>query len=253
MAKPAPLLVESFPLREIGPLLWIYLGDKTQIEAVPPPPVLDWMTDSQFALRKGVMSIEANYLLLKENVLDLTHLPYVHGGSFGIMDWTDAPRVIVDGDTVAYRQEFVRSPLAPGYAYSIGQQPGTPWNRVGLGKFLSPAVHESSTELFDPDQPSISSGKTCFAHLTTPIDATSMQYFFVVGRNHASDDASMDAFVEILVKGFNEDKAILEQIQAMARRTPRRGGQGDRSVKADAAGVAARRIVDTWMARETIA
>jgi hypothetical protein len=34
---------------------------------------------------------------------------------------------------------------------------------------------------------------------------------------------------------------------------PRRGSQGERSVKADAAGIAMRRSVDAWMARETIA
>lgn len=160
MAKPAPLRVGGFPVREIGPLIWIYLGDQSQLDTIPYPPVMDWMTDASFAIRKGVMEIAANYLLLKENVLDLTHLPYVHGNSFAIMDWTDPPQVIYEGETVAYRQEFIRSPLAPGYAHSIGQAPGTPWNRVGIGKLLSPAAHESSTEMFDPDHPTVSSGKT---------------------------------------------------------------------------------------------
>lgn len=252
MARPAPLRVVCFPVREIGPLVWIYLGDKAQIDSVPSPPVFSWMTDASFAIRKGVMEIAANYLLLKENVLDLTHLPFVHGDSFKIMDWTDPPQVIHDGETVSYRQEFVRSPLAPGYARSIGLVPGTPWNRVGLGKFLSPGAHESSTEMFDPDHPTVSSGKTCFAHLTTPIDSDHMHYFFMVGRNHAVDPAEMDEFLAILLRGFDEDKAILEQIQAMARRKPRRGGQGERSVKADAAGVTARRIVKIWMSRESL-
>lgn len=251
MARPAPLRVETFPVREIGPLVWIYLGDKARIDFVPPPPVFSWMTDPNFATRKGVMEISANYLLLKENVLDLTHLPYVHGTSFQIMDWTDPPQVIQDGETVGYRQEFIRSPLAPGYAHSIGVAPGTPWNRVGQGKFLSPSAHESSTEMFDPDHPTVSSGKTCFAHLTTPTDSGHMLYFYVVGRNHAASAEEMDQFSEILLKGFDEDKVILEQVQAMTTRTPRRGGQGERSVKADAVAVAARRIVEIWMKRET--
>jgi phenylpropionate dioxygenase-like ring-hydroxylating dioxygenase large terminal subunit len=253
MARPAPLRVESYPVREIGPLVWIYLGDRAQIESVPPPPEFSWMTHPSFGTRMGVMEIAANYLLLKENVLDLTHLSYVHGDSFKIMDWTDPPQVIQDGETVAYRQEFIRSPLAPGYAHSIGLAPGTPWNRVGTGKFLSPGAHESSTELFDPERPAASSGKTCFAHLTTPIDSDHMLYFYAVGRNHAAGPEEMDKFAAILLKGFDEDKTILEQVQALARRTPRRGGQSERSVKADAAGIVARRIVKNWMDRETIA
>lgn len=252
MSKPAPLRVECYPTQEIGPLVWIYLGDTDCLDSVPAPPVMDWMTDDAFAMRKGMMEIAANYLLLKENVLDLTHLPFVHGASFGILDWVDPPKVAEEGDTVAYRQEFVRSPLAPGYAMSLGLEPGTPWNRVGVGKMLSPASHESSTEFFDPEQPEISSGKTCFAHLTTPISQNRMHYFFVAARNHANDPATMDGLAAILMQGFIEDKTILEQTQALIQRQPRRGSQGERSVRADAAGVAARRIVDRWMARETI-
>lgn len=252
MSSPPPIRVETYPVKEIGPLVWVYLGDQACIDQVPPPPVIDWMTDPAFAIRKGMMDIAANYLLLKENVLDLTHLGYVHGDSFQITDWVDPPIVTTEGDTVSYRQEFIRSPLAPGYALSLGLEPGTPWNRVGTGKLLSPASHESATEFFDPDQPDVSTGRTCFAHLTTPIDNENMHYFFVTGRNYANDDAAMDFLTQILIKGFKEDEFILERVQSMISRKPRRGSTGERSVKADAAGVAARRIVEGWMERETI-
>lgn len=252
MSAPAPIRVMSYPVREVGALIWIYLGDAGCIEQVPPPPTIAWMADPAYAVRKGTMTIAANYLLLKENVLDLTHLGYVHQASFGIVDWVNPPTVVVDGDTVAYRQEFVRSPLAAGYARALGLAPGTPWNRTGTGKLLSPASHESATEFFDPDRPDVSCGATRFLHLTTPIDRCSMHYFYVTGQNFANDDAAMDLLVGILVKGFEEDRRILEQVQALISRRPRRGSMGERSVKADAAGVAARRIVDRWMGRETI-
>lgn len=252
MAAPPPIRVERYPVRESGPLVWIYLGDTECIDQVAPPPPIGWMADPAYAVRKGVMTIAANYLLLKENVLDLTHLGYVHEASFGIVDWVNPPVVTVEGDTVAYRQEFVRSPLAAGYAGALGLAPGTPWNRVGTGKLLSPAAHESGTEFFDPDKPDLSCGATRFAHLTTPIDRSSMHYFFVTGQNFANDDISMDRLVGILVKGFEEDRAILEQVQGLIDKKPRRGSVGERSVKADAAGVAARRIIARWMERETI-
>lgn len=252
MSSPPPIRVETYPVKESGPLVWIYLGDKAVIDQVPPPPVIDWMTDPGFAIRKGTMPIAANYLLLKENVLDLTHLGYVHAGSFQIVDFVDPPKVTVEGDTVAYRQDFVRSPLAPGYAISLGLEPGTPWNRVSYGKLLSPAAHGSGTIFYYPDDPEVSNGRTDFAHLTTPIDAENMHYFYVVGRDYGREDAHMDMLAQILVKGFIEDQEILEKVQAMISHRPRRGSQGERSVKADAAAVEARRIIDRWMARETI-
>ncbi|MDT0510262.1 aromatic ring-hydroxylating dioxygenase subunit alpha [Novosphingobium sp. MMS21-SN21R] len=252
MASPPPIRVESYPVREIGPIVWIYLGDQQRIDQVPPPPQMDWTTDPAFVMRKGVMPIAANYLLLKENVLDLTHLGYVHAASFGIMDWVNPPEVTVDGDRVTYTQDFVRSPLAAGYAMSLGLAPGMPWNRHGFGTFLSPAAHESGTVFFDPDQPDVPGGQTFFAHLTTPVDAGNMLYFFVAARDFANDAAAMDHFAQILMRGFREDEEILSKVQALSSRQPRRGSRGERSVKADAAGVAARRIVDRWMARETI-
>jgi len=252
MSAPAPIKVESYPVREIGPLIWIYLGDMEKIDEVPPPPVIDWAADPGFNIRKGWMEIAANYLLLKENVLDLTHLGYVHAESFQITDWVNPPVVTTEGDKVTYRQEFIRSPLAPGYALSLGLEPGTPWNRVGTGTVLSPASHVSTVEFFDPDAPAVSTGRTCFAHLTTPIDNETMHYFFIAGRNHANDDATMDGLTQILLKGFKEDQDILEKVQKMISRKPRRGSTGERSVKADAAGVAARRSIERWMERETI-
>ena len=168
------------------------------------------------------------------------------------MDWVNPPTVTSDGVTVSYRQDFVRSPLAAGYALSIGLAPGTPWNRRGFGTFLSPAAHESGTIFFDPDMPEVPSGTTLFAHLTTPVDAGNMLYFFVAARDYANDDAAMDHFAQILLRGFKEDEEILCKVQALTARKPRRGSVGERSVKADAAGVAARRIVDKWLQRETI-
>ncbi|MDE2597602.1 MAG: aromatic ring-hydroxylating dioxygenase subunit alpha [Sphingomonadales bacterium] len=253
LPSPPPIAVESYPVQESGPLVWIYLGDRAQLDDVPPPPQMGWMTDPGFAIRKGTMEIAANYLLLKENVLDLTHLGHVHAASFGIMDWVNPPAVTTKGDTVTYRQEFVRSPLPAGYAMALGLEPGTPWNRVGFGTFVSPAAHESGTLFFDPAAPELPAGSNLFAHLTTPIDATHMHYFFVAARDHATDDSAMNQFAAILEAGFREDEEILCKVQALINRTPRRGSQGERSVKADAAGVAARRIVERWMARETIA
>ncbi|MBB4858630.1 vanillate O-demethylase monooxygenase subunit [Novosphingobium chloroacetimidivorans] len=252
MSSPPPIRVATYPVREIGPLIWIYLGDKDRLDAVPPPPVLGWIEDPAFSFRKGLMPVAANYLLLKENVLDLSHFGFVHASSFQITDWVVAPVVTRGEGTVRYRQEFVRAPLPGPMAAGIGVAPHTPWNRVYEGGFLSPAAQEGGVDLADPDGKDPRVASTRFAHFTTPIDQGNMYYFYVVARNFAREDAALDFFAELVKKGFEEDEFVLEQVQKLASRTPRRGSQGERSVKADAAGVEARRIVDEWMARETI-
>lgn len=242
--------VPSYPVKEIGPLVWIYLGDLALIDEVPPPPELPWLTDDQFRATSGRMEIAANYMLLKENVLDLTHLGYVHAKSFGITDLTNPPEVTTDGNTVRYSQRFINAPLPAGYALPLGLQPGVLWNREGYGAFLSPAVQMSAVDLWDPSTPDASPKRVRFVHITTPVDQTHMHYFWIVARDHANDEATMQHFGQILEVGFAEDEVVLEAIQALANRRPRRGSTDERSVKADAAAIQARRIVAGWMARE---
>jgi vanillate O-demethylase monooxygenase subunit len=253
MTTPPPFRIDSYPIKEIGPLIWIYLGDKARLDDTPAPPELDWLVDPAFVSRSGRMEISANYLALKENVLDLTHFGFVHGESFGITDYVGTQDVEYDEEAVRYRQVFTRSPLAPGYAYSLGLEPGTEWNRESLGAMLAPGLNCSETNFFDPDKPDApANGRVRFAHITTPIDQTHMHYFWVTARDHCTSDADMDKLAEIIQVGFKEDEDNLEAIQARLDRHPRRGGTDERSVRADAAGIQARRIVDRWMKRETI-
>lgn len=49
---------------------------------------------------------EANYMLLKEHVLDLTHLGYVHRNGFKILDWDRAPEVTVTNGDFEFRLDF---------------------------------------------------------------------------------------------------------------------------------------------------
>lgn len=253
MGSVPPYCVESYPVVENGPFVWIYLGDRTVVDRVPPPPQLPWTTDANFAVRSGRFEIAANYMQLKENVLDLSHLGYVHAKSFGVTDWTSPPEVSFDDESVTYCQRFIERPLPAGYALALGLEPGVIWNRVTSGTYVSPALQVSSVDLSDPSTPDAPPrGRYRFAHATTPVHAGAMQYFWVVGRDHATQPEAMEPFETMIRQGFAEDETMLEAIQKLAERSPRRGSSGERSVKADAAGVQARRICMRWMERETI-
>jgi phenylpropionate dioxygenase-like ring-hydroxylating dioxygenase large terminal subunit len=253
MKAPLPISVESYPIRERGPFVWIYLGDRDCLNDVPPPPELPWATDPEFAVLSGKMDIAANYMLLKENVLDLTHFSYLHAKTFGITDWTHPPEVTTEAETVSYRQRFIECPLPAAYALPLELEPGIIWNRETYGSFVSPALQTSANDIFDPAKPGAPPmGCYRIAHATTPVDQSHMHYFWIFGRDHARSTEALEQLAKVIKQGFSEDVAILEAIQALANRSPRRGSSGERSVKADAAGVHARRMVDRWMARETI-
>lgn len=252
-AAVASIRVRSFPVVERPPFVWMYLGDPEALSSVPPAPELPWTADPTFALISGRIDMAANFMMLKENVLDLTHFGYVHAATFKITDWVDPPKVTVEGDTVKFGQSFVQSPLPPPFAEALGLPPGTPFNRENYGAFVSPALQVAAVDFIDPKSIDTSAvaGRFRVAHATTPIDSTHMLYYYAVGRDHGTSPELMGRFEALTIVGFDEDKRIIEAIQQRLLRDPRDSAEWEMSVKSDAAGIQARRILARWMQRET--
>ncbi|MBO9580443.1 MAG: Rieske 2Fe-2S domain-containing protein [Sphingobium sp.] len=249
-APPAALWIRTFPVVEDHPFLWVYLGDPAKIDDVPPPHRLEWATDPSFAIEYGRIDINANYMLLKENVLDLTHFGFVHAKSFKITDWVDPPRLTGAGEVCGYHQSFSASPLPSIFAEPLGVPPGTPYDRENYGSFVTPALQIGAVDLIEPGKKEVT-GRFRISHATTPIDGRSMHYFWVGGRDYGTSRDEMAAFRAITEIGFAEDETMIEAVQAMQDRDPRPTEQLEKSVKADGPGVQARRIVQRWMDRET--
>ena len=242
--------IRAFPVIEQAPFVWVYLGDPARIDDVPPPHRLEWVDDDAFAFVTGRMDVSANYMLLKENVLDLTHFGYVHATSFGITDWVNPPRLVMDGDCPGYHQDFVRSPLPPIFAEPLGLPAGTPFNRANYGSFVSPALQIAAVDFTDPQTSEIV-GRFRVSHATTPIDATSMYYFYIIGRDFGNSAEEMQGLLRASEIGFAEDEEMIEAVQATITRDPRGPAAPEISVKADAPGIQARRAVQRWMEKET--
>jgi phenylpropionate dioxygenase-like ring-hydroxylating dioxygenase large terminal subunit len=249
----AAVRIRAYPVVEQAPLVWVYMGDPAAMNGVPPPLSLDWTRDPAFAMVTGRMDIKANYMLLKENVLDLTHFGFVHAATFKITDWVDPPAVEVKGDQVNYRQFFSKSPLPPPFALALKLPIGTPFNRENYGSFVSPALQIAAIDFIDPDRadPNAIAGKFRIAHATTPIDATHMYYFYLLARDHGTSPEEMQAFADLSRTGFGEDERMIEAVQEVLSRDPRLPSSWECSVKADTAGIQARRALERWMKRES--
>ncbi len=82
---PRGLGVHRYPVREIGPLVWIYMDPAAEPRVEPPSEAS--LSPSRWALSDGYLRLNGNYVSLHENLLDLTHLTYVHAKSFGTPDY----------------------------------------------------------------------------------------------------------------------------------------------------------------------
>ncbi|TFL15372.1 aromatic ring-hydroxylating dioxygenase subunit alpha [Pusillimonas caeni] len=244
--------LRTFPIVERAPFLWIWMGpeEEADIEEVSDFP---WLRDPNWVWAGGHLNIMANYMLLKENVLDLTHFPFVHQTTFGALDDYEAAATFVqEGSRVAFIKEFNNQPLSPIYNKDLE------WgdrlvNRTDKGMSVSPAEHLFTATIVDPNaEPGERSEYLFrFQHLTTPETNTTHHYWWAASRNYGVHDNASAWIASIAQTAFAEDKEVLEAIQRRINESPAPLELPEVSAIADQGGLMARRQLQAYMERES--
>lgn len=243
---PAKARVRSFPVVEHAPFLWIWMGDPALADASKAPDY-PWMRDEAWSTAVGYTAIACNWMMLKENVLDLTHFSYLHAATFEMDgEYGEPSEYAFEDGIVKFRQNFIDKPLPPAYTMH-SELKGRRFDRYDEGASLSPAEHSFLSRIVDrqpqPGQPSEYFMR--FLHLTTPETPTSMHYWWVMGRDHARNPEALAAITDVTHRGFEEDRVMLEALQ---RQVDAHGGSiAEVSVLADQAGLQARRQLQMVM------
>jgi phenylpropionate dioxygenase-like ring-hydroxylating dioxygenase large terminal subunit len=79
---PASARVRSYPVEERDHMIWIWMGEPTLADPalIPKHP---WHDDPAWTWVKDRYVIQANYQLITDNLMDLTHVGYVHQRTIG--------------------------------------------------------------------------------------------------------------------------------------------------------------------------
>lgn len=204
------LAVKSYPLAERQGLLWIWMGDADCADeaAIPAFDQLDPVTGH---VRKGYLHGSAHYELMSDNILDLSHIEFLHP-----MLGTSAVRkaklkVEQPGDRVVVRRMMEAETLPPnlGHVYRTGDRPV---DRTLEVTWTAPAnlILKVAVETRDAE-PGWASGSQSL-HLFTPETDRSTHYFYVssIARDKA-DTETADQFAAALARVFaTEDKPIID-------------------------------------------
>jgi phenylpropionate dioxygenase-like ring-hydroxylating dioxygenase large terminal subunit len=249
---PSRCRVKSYPVEERAPVIWIWMGDPERIESGPPEQA-SWPADPAYSSWSGETVADGNYMLLKENVLDLTHFGYVHATSFKILDWVNPPTVSTTEDTVTYRQEFIDCTLPPMFSEATGISMTKQVNRYNYGTFVSPALNVAALDIEDltAEEGKRSTFQFRVIHVTTPESPTRFRYLWFVGFDIPSMDPQMLLkFKNITDVGFAEDKSIIEAVHRRMTLDPRHLNYPEIIVSTDQAAIQARRKLAAYMERD---
>lgn len=251
---PGSLSVRTYPIAERGGYVWIWMGEPANADHALLPDVA-WFERPSNLRFSGSMEVACNYMLIQENVLDLTHFGHLHADTLAQTGWENPSMdVRVERNTVTYEQRFNDVALAPFQALPMQLEIGKHVDRVDWGTFLSPAAHVAGIDVTDP-RPG-ADGRTSYAfrimHLTTPIAPDRTHYWWAVSQDYGQHDPEVaSATRNIIEVTFDQDKDVLESIQDTVNRSYQGGQANEVSVTSDQPGLQARRILQAMLARES--
>lgn len=249
---PAKACVRPYPVLERHGMVWVWLGDPERAKDNEPAPELAFLTDPAWSVVSGETPLEANYMMLKENVLDLTHFGFVHRNSIQVGDWTRPPKVEVGETTVSFIQEFPSAPLSFIYGVPTGIGMERPVYRKNWGRFVTPAVNLGAVEVRDPNPAPGARAEFRFhvVHLTTPISPTRTRYWWFQGWDVQLPSEYMAKWQPAVEVGYAEDKAILNQVQRIVSNDAAGCDYPEILAQADQAAIQARRKLQVLLDAE---
>lgn len=211
------ICAETFAVAERHRFVWIWIGDRAAADTALIPDLWPCSADG-WVFDGGHYHVAADYRLMIDNLMDLTHETYVHMGSIGQPELMEAPlETRVDGDGVFVSRWMPGIDAPPFWRGALGKE--GPVDRWQICQFIPP-----SAVIIDVGVAPSGSGATLEKHdqgvrgfvidVATPETETSMHYFWGMARSFATDDAGFTARFRQQQGGvFLEDKAILEAQQ----------------------------------------
>lgn len=131
--------VRSFPAVERYQWIWVWMGDPALAD---PDRIEDyhWMDDPGWRARGEKLDLKGNYVLLVENLLDLSHLTYVHPTTLGTDAVAETPmKAEREGDLVRVTRWVLDSPAPPFFQKAGGFAPDQNIDRWQIIEFTPPA------------------------------------------------------------------------------------------------------------------
>jgi phenylpropionate dioxygenase-like ring-hydroxylating dioxygenase large terminal subunit len=250
---PAGARVRSYPTKVQGQAVWIWMGDADQADEALIPD-FPWFDDPSWDWKFKVFNIKCHYEMLHDNLLDLTHLAYVHGKTIG-----GTPEIHFNAKTnvertnrgVKVTRHLPDSVAPPTYAKLVNFKGKVDrWQEFeffpGLISLYGGAV-DAGTGAYE-------GRREGGVHLRlfdaiTPETDTSTNNLFCVGQNFfpGNPDVTQTLFAEL-------ERTVLEDIEVLEAQQLRVQETRDRAfvdIRADAAGIQARRIIDRMRQQES--
>ena len=239
---------QSYPVVEQDSFVWVWIGSEPADPALVPR--APWLVDPDYTTVRGMEPLAARYSLLVDNLLDLSHETYLHGGYIGTPEVASTPITteVDEANRVVYVSRHMDdAECPPFYAKSTGIQGRiTRWQDIEyrppclylLHSRIAPAGVYPEADGSDPKGFHVE-----VVYAITPSTEHTTYDFWAVARDFALGDQEVSDFLAQSNRTVVlQDVAALNVLEQRLRATP--PGQQELSINIDTGGLAARRLLE---------
>jgi phenylpropionate dioxygenase-like ring-hydroxylating dioxygenase large terminal subunit len=248
---PRAARVRTYPLVDRHGMLWIWMGDPARAD---PGLILDysWQDPERFHVGKRYLNIKSSYQLEIENILDLSHIAFLHKttlGSAGVSEGEFRSRQ--EGDVVWSMRSTENDTVPDSLADVMGVPRGALVDRWMDVRWDAPANMTLSGGGVAAGRPRSEGRGAMQAHCFTPETETSTHYWFGICFPKSMGEFGARLAEEqidwLKVPFETEDRVMLE---AQQQNILEGGDAASFRLSGDAAGVKALRVLERLIAEE---
>jgi phenylpropionate dioxygenase-like ring-hydroxylating dioxygenase large terminal subunit len=245
--------IRRYAVIEQDPLVWVWMGDvdKADPSKMPDTSRCGIATKGWRADPNDTLHYTARYMLIVDNLFDLSHIAWVHTSLLGKPTICATPAIVSRENCILRADRHESGPvddfsrfIFPECVGPIEQTLGTEFLGPGLITAVGPAVREAEgSPIAGKDW-----GQLHFVHGITPETATTTNVYSLVSRNFRLDDEGLSAAL------CAQNKAVLAQDQEIAGLIEAGLADADtaseRSFRADHGAIEARRLIQSLIDAE---
>jgi phenylpropionate dioxygenase-like ring-hydroxylating dioxygenase large terminal subunit len=217
--------VRRYPVIERHSWIWVWMGDPALADEKLIPAAVG--LDPDWILGRGQLDYQAEARYINDNLLDFSHLTYVHANSFGAGPSfaEDRPRLTALDRGVRF-ERWITASQGP-----VGRRNDDLTDNWSTYDFLIPGVllmwsgsfrlgTAAACDYGRPDYSQAIRGVTFTSQAVTPTAEHSARYFFSWGPHRLHGDGALrDLLMGVAAQAFGEDKVMIEAQQRVIDRT----------------------------------
>lgn len=211
---PPQAKVRTFPVVQQHRWIWIWMGDlaKANPALIPQTP---WLDHPDWRSLDGYIHYDVNYLLICDNLLDFSHLPFVHPTTLGGgADYAEHPPKVERLDNGVRITRWALDTEPPPFVKAVKDWSGKV-DRWNIYNFTIPAIllmdsGNAPAGTGAPEGRRIDAVEFRGCQAITPETENSTHYFFAHPHNFSIDKPEVTKSIhQNIITAFEEDRAII--------------------------------------------